>query len=269
MRILKICFLICILLVVPTLGQDLPTKGICAHRGASTTYPENTKVAILKAINIGVQMIEFDVRTTKDNKLIVIHNKSVDKTTNGTGEVNALSLNEILELDAGSWKGDSFKGVKIPTLDEILDIIPRNIWMNIHIKDIDQTAEAVAKILTKRNQISNAILSVEKESAEVVRKINKELKICCMDRGNSAEEYIKNTIDSDADFIQLTEREFPILDQVIPILKKNDIKINFYYADSSNKMKKLFDAGVDFVLCNNVEQLVEEAREANLFEIKK
>jgi glycerophosphoryl diester phosphodiesterase len=253
---------------VPSLGQDLPTKGICAHRGASATYPENTKVAILEAINIGVQMIEFDVRTTKDNKLIVIHNKSVDKTRNGTGDVSELSLNEILELDAGSWKADSFKGIKIPTLEEILDIIPENIWMNIHIKDNDQTVEAVAKLLTERNQINNAILSVEKESAKFVRKINNKLKICCMDRGNSTDEYIANTIDSGADFIQLTEREFPVLDQVIPILKKNDIKVNFYYADSITKMKELFDAGVDFVLCNNVKQLVDEAKVANLFETK-
>jgi len=265
MRKIKICFLLSLLFSVSYSGQNLPLRGICAHRGASSTHPENTKASILEAVKLGVQMIEFDVRLTKDNKLIVIHSKSVDKTTNGKGNVSELTLAEILKLDAGFWKDDKFQGEKIPTFEEILEIIPDSIWMNIHIKESVETAQAVAKLLTERSQIQNAFLAVENKSAEIVRSINNEIKICCMERGNSTTEYLENAIRINADFIQLTEREFPVLKQVIPILKENNIMINFYYADSFEKIKVLFEEGVDFVLSNEVSSLVKEASEANLF----
>jgi len=247
---------ILIIIAASNLAQVLPEKGICAHRGASSTHPENTKASIIEAVKLGAQMIEFDVRKTKDNKLVVMHDKSVDKTTNGRGKIKDLTLEEILKLDAGEWKDSKFKGEKVPEFEEILDIIPDTIWMNIHIKESVETAEALAKILNERNQILNTFLSVENDAVEVIRKINKEIKICCMERGNSTGEYINNALEIKADFIQLTEREFPVLKQTIPILKKNNIKINFYYADSIDKLKTLFDAGVDFVLTNNVSELI-------------
>jgi len=237
-------------------AQSLPSKGLCAHRGASSTHPENTKAAIIEAVNLGVQMIEFDVRKTKDNKLVVMHNKSVDKTTNGKGNIEDLTLDEISKLDAGSWKDIKFAGEKVPLLEEVLDNIPDTIWMNIHIKEDVETAKAVAEMLNGRNQINNALLAVENDAVSIIKRINNEIKICCMERGNSTGDYLKNAEKVNADFIQLTDRELPVLKQIIPILKKNNIKINFYYADSVDKLKLLVDAGIDFVLTNNVSELI-------------
>ena len=84
--------------------QALPQRGICAHRGANNTHPENTIAAFKEAIRLGVHMIEFDVQMSKDGELVVIHDKSVDRTTNGQGKVSDLSLIELKHLDAGSWK---------------------------------------------------------------------------------------------------------------------------------------------------------------------
>lgn len=113
---------------------ELPGKGLCAHRGAMGTHPENTLVAFREAIKAGAHMIEFDVQLTKDNKLVVIHDGTVDRTTNGTGQVSELPFDEIRNLDAGSWKSPEFAGEKIPTLDETLSVMPYNIWLNVHIK---------------------------------------------------------------------------------------------------------------------------------------
>lgn len=237
-------------------AQVLPVKGICAHRGASFSHPENTLAAISEAIRLGVQMIEFDVRSTRDSMLVIIHNQDIEKTTGRKGKVNEFLLSELRELDAGLWKGDRYKGEKIPTLEEVLNIIPSNIWMNIHIKDEKETAINTAKILKKRNQLSNAILAVEGEAVDEIRMIDNTIKICCMERKDSPKAYLEEAIRINADFIQLTEREFPFLDEIIPVLKSHNIKINFYFADDVDKAKHLFNLGVDFVLVNNVEKIL-------------
>jgi len=113
---------------------QMPLKGICAHRGAMETYPENTLAAFKEAIRLGAHMVEFDVRITKDNELVIMHDKSVDRTTDGKELIIDLTLVEIKKLDAGSWKSAKFNGEKVPTLKETLSVFPKNIWLNIHLK---------------------------------------------------------------------------------------------------------------------------------------
>ncbi|GAL80027.1 glycerophosphoryl diester phosphodiesterase [Algibacter lectus] len=114
--------------------EMLPSQGVCAHRGAKATHPENTISAFEEAIRLGAQMIEFDVQLTKDNILVIMHDDTVDRTTNGHGLVSKLTFEEIRKLDAGSWKSAKYVGEKIPTLHDVLQIMPNNIWLNIHLK---------------------------------------------------------------------------------------------------------------------------------------
>lgn len=260
----NILIIIFILLINNVSSGQLPQKGICAHRGASSTHPENTLTAIEQAVKLGVQMIEFDVRITKDKALVLMHDETVDRTTNGSGAVKDLTLAEMKKLDAGIWKGENFKGEKVPAFEEVLDIVPDTILMNIHIKNEFETAKAVAQLLTEKNQIKNAVMAVDNKSAKAVKEINPEIKICCMERGNSSEEYIENAVAVNADFIQLKDREYPIIKRVVDKLKKHDIIVNYYHAENFNKMKTLFDAGVNFVLVNNVEQLIKEVEESKV-----
>src|SRR5699024_7283151 len=92
-----------------------------AHRGASGHAPENTMAAFQKGFEMKADYIEIDVQMTKDGELIVIHDTTVDRTTNGTGNVGDLTFEEIKQLDAGSWFSDEYAGEKIPTFEEILD----------------------------------------------------------------------------------------------------------------------------------------------------
>ncbi|MBQ9802848.1 MAG: hypothetical protein IJW51_07270 [Clostridia bacterium] len=93
---------------------------VAAHRGLSATYPENTMEAFRAAVEVGVDQVETDIRITKDGALVLIHDATLDRTTNGTGRVDAHTLAELRELDAGSFKGKNFVGCKIPTLDEFI-----------------------------------------------------------------------------------------------------------------------------------------------------
>lgn len=96
---------------------------VAAHRGWSEKYPENTILAFEKALELGVDQIELDIRITKDDQLVVIHDATVDRTTNGTGAVNSFTLAELQQLDAGIKKGEEFKGLRIPTFLEFMDLI--------------------------------------------------------------------------------------------------------------------------------------------------
>jgi len=108
---------------------------VIAHRGASAISPENTIIAFKRAIEIGVNAIETDVQMTKDGHLILIHDETLERTTNGTGWVKDYTLEEIKELDAGSWFSSIYGGESIPTLDEFFKLIyPTKLWVNLEIK---------------------------------------------------------------------------------------------------------------------------------------
>lgn len=94
---------------------------VAAHRGWSGAYPENTMEAFRAAAALGVDSIETDIRVTKDGHLVLIHDQTVDRTTNGSGLVIDMTLAELQALDAGIHKGDEFRGCRIPTLLEFLD----------------------------------------------------------------------------------------------------------------------------------------------------
>lgn len=115
-------------------GKDFE---IIAHKGASGIAPENTMVAFQKALDLGVDMIELDVRHTKDEEIVVFHDSTLERTTNGRGLVEEKTLAEIKELDAGSWFHPDYTGEKVPTLKEVLDMIDGKCKVLIEIKHMD------------------------------------------------------------------------------------------------------------------------------------
>lgn len=96
---------------------------VAAHRGFSSDYPENTMTAFKAALDVGVDQIETDVRVTKDGELVLIHDAKVDRTTNGTGKVCDFTLKELQSLDAGIKKGEKFRGERVPTFVELMELV--------------------------------------------------------------------------------------------------------------------------------------------------
>ena len=96
---------------------------VVAHRGWSAQAPENTLAAIAAAVGAGAGGCEFDVYRSRDGVVVLMHDKTVDRTTDGTGKVTDLPLARLKTLDAGSWKGARFTGEKIPTLEEALNLL--------------------------------------------------------------------------------------------------------------------------------------------------
>lgn len=96
---------------------------VAAHRGWSSAYPENTMEAFRSAIALGVDQIETDVRITRDGELVLIHDKTVDRTTDGTGLVCEMTLAQLRALDAGKVLGMEGQGYRIPTLSEFMELV--------------------------------------------------------------------------------------------------------------------------------------------------
>ena len=105
-----------------------------AHRGASARAPENTLAAFKEAIRLGADSIELDVHLSADGVPMVIHDDSVDRTTNGRGAVAALTCRSLRRLDAGAWFSSRFRGERIPTLEEALECARGRCGLNIEVK---------------------------------------------------------------------------------------------------------------------------------------
>src|SRR5690625_1782572 len=108
---------------------------IIAHRGASGHVQENTLAAFELTVEEGADCIKLDVHLTNDGELVVIHDDTLDLTTNGTGRVQEKTLDELKAYDAGSWFDTKFASEKIPLLQEVIDILPADVFLNVEIKN--------------------------------------------------------------------------------------------------------------------------------------
>ena len=123
---------LCMAMIAPAIAQsDLGTTSaypawsvaLVGHRGLSAGFPENTLAAFRNAIAIGVEVIELDLRGTADGEVVVLHDQTVDRTTDGSGDVSALTLAQVKMLDAGSYLDPKFRDERIPTFREVLELV--------------------------------------------------------------------------------------------------------------------------------------------------
>lgn len=107
---------------------------VFGHRGARAYAPMNTLPSFELALAQGADGVELDVRLTRDGEMIIMHNDTVDETTDGEGRVADFTLAELKALDAGAWFGAAFKGARVPTLDEVFEAIGKRTRINVEIK---------------------------------------------------------------------------------------------------------------------------------------
>lgn len=107
---------------------------IVAHRGSSAIAPENTLAAFKRAVDDGADAVEFDVRLTSDGEVIVFHDSHLQRTTNGRGRVEECALADLKHLSAGAWFHRSFSSERIPTLDDVLELLHGQVGVNVEIK---------------------------------------------------------------------------------------------------------------------------------------
>lgn len=201
---------------------------IFAHRGSSGTRPENTFAAFNEAKRVGADGIEIDVHFTKDNQLAVIHDHTIDRTTNGSGLVRDYTLRDLQQFDAGSWFSESFHKERIPSLGEVLQWIKNtNLLLNIELKyaalDYEEFERTVVKELEAYNLVDRVIVSsFNHVGLKEVSKLNRQIEcaVLYMERlyepwnyaktiGATAIHPYKIAVDLDL-VIQATNNNYPI-----------------------------------------------------------
>ena len=135
---------------------------IIGHRGAAGHAPENTLTSIKLAMELGANTIEIDLRQTKDGVPVAIHDSDVDRTTDGCGSVYDFTFDEIQKLDAGSWFDEKYAGEKIPSLQEVIEVISDTTLLIIEFKGglgtYDNIEQHTLKIIHEANLSNRVIL---------------------------------------------------------------------------------------------------------------
>ncbi|MBM4306715.1 MAG: glycerophosphodiester phosphodiesterase [Deltaproteobacteria bacterium] len=234
---------------------------VVAHRGFSGVAPENTMIAFKKAIEAGSDMIELDVRLSKDGEVVVIHDESLERTTNGKGRVIDLTLTELKKLDAGSRFHSSFSGEQIPTLKEVLQLAYGQIMVNVELKSGDygrytifDLADRALREVEMAGMVDQVIFSSFHPVAleKVLEKKQDVLVAYLYERHWSLPR-------------EVTEgRPFPILNcrksvltlENISRAHQEGIRIGVYTLNTEEEMERFIDLKVDAIITNHPDRFI-------------
>ena len=234
---------------------------VVAHRGFSGAPPENTLAAFRKAIEVGSDMIELDIQLSKDGKIVVIHDETLERTTNGRGRVADLTFRELRDLDAGSWFDAQFSGEKIPTLQEVLELAKGKALVNIEIKNPSHGKYPIADLAAK-------VLRMVRDERMLTRVIFSSFNPASL-------EYIRNheprawvALLFHRDWNSLTdlpgEKEYEVLNLRNSYLSKAKIakihqegkRVNVYTVNSEEELEQFVNWGADGLITNHPERLI-------------
>ena len=228
---------------------------IIAHRGASAYAPENTIAAFNKAIELGAKSFELDVQLTKDGHLIVCHDTTIDRTTDGTGLIAEMTLEEIQKYDAGSWYDPSFTGERIPLLSEVFAILPDDGLLTIEIKkaelDTSNIEAPLVALIEKHNRLEYTMVSsFNHYSLMKIKKINPSVKTVASILANLVNPvaYFKG----DHFQVDAVTCHYETLSKMIVAdLKFAGLDVYTWTVNDADIARRMLEMGVDAVLSNH------------------
>jgi glycerophosphoryl diester phosphodiesterase len=231
---------------------------IIAHRGYRAKYPENTLAAFSAALDIGVKMIELDVMLTRDRKMVVIHDATLERTTDGHGQVNSYTLQELKELDAGSWFHPRFAGERLPALDQVLDLVSDRTLLNIEIKSNayeahhppDAIETQVVELVRRKNALTSVLISsFEWKILENVASMEDAPAIALISKYPAEGDNVKLCIRLKAFSWHPNCRELQY-DQV-KIMREQGIRVFPYNVDSPGEYQRMIQMDVDGIITSD------------------
>ncbi len=229
---------------------------IYGHRGYSAKYPENTLLSFQKAIEYGADGIELDVHLTKDGRIVVCHDETIDRTFNGKGLISEMTFEELRKYDS--------HGQKIPTLEEVFDLIGPVFKINVELKtdviDSDELVEKTVKLIKTKNPDRVLISSFNHKSISYARKLDQNLKLGFLfdeTHIDKISDIKKKSVD-----LGIFSYNLPIyakglkeLDDLIGFAKDKGIKIIFWTVNDKEEMEYAIEKEAYMVITNEVEYI--------------
>ena len=226
---------------------------VCAHRGRSGLYPENTMAAFRAAWELNVDMIELDVAMTADGALMVLHDRGVDRTTSGVGNIDELTAAYVERLDAGRKKDVRFAGERVPTLGEVLDETPRRCRLNIHVKpfapSVERLVEGVVGEIAGRDLFATAYVTADESEVRLAQQADNRVTTCNLSgQGGDGIEYINLSRRLGCTILQ--PNNGLVTPEFCQAARDCGLEVNPFYADDAGEMARLISCGVDGILTN-------------------
>ena len=247
---------------------------VIAHRGGRSLGPENTLYTFQQAADLGVGVLELDLRSTKDGHLVVIHDETVDRTTNGTGTVNSYDLDDLKKLDAAyRWSAKtaaSFplrgQGIQVPTLSEVFEAFPE-LRVNIEIKDIrPDSLSKICRAIRDYNMMDNVMIASFDAGAL------DEFRSLCPEVATSAGAseaivfywlqwlHLGSIYAPDAQALQIPEKygdNFIVNQRFLEAAHNRNMRVHVWTVNDANTMKQLIQLGVDGIMTDYPQRLLE------------
>ena len=250
-------------------------EGTClviGHRGSSISYPENTLLAFREAISEEAGGVECDIYKTSDGQYVIIHDTTVDRTTDGTGTVSNLTLDYIKTLDAGSWKGAEFanrEDTKVPTLDEFLEEfrgLP--IFLMLQVKLGLTDVKAILDIVESKKMLNQCFIFTSTSLLQEVKQYKPKAFVMNDGTSHQASSLLPTAIEQSWDAISTNSNNYTVED--IALAKENKILIqhSFIASDFAAKTQSLIDLGFNFILGDDCASMMSVANANGVDQIK-
>lgn len=226
---------------------------IFAHRGFSGAAPENTLSAFQKALKLPIEGIEFDVHLSKDDKAVVIHDETLERTTNGKGWIKDFTYDQLKKLDAGSWFGRKFAGERIPLLEEVLDLVKKSgCLINIELKTSIIRYTGIEKIvngIVKKIDLEKRVIisSFNHSSVKEFKEINPQISTAVLiekELYKPADYFRKLGVQMVHSLYEKTGKGF------VDYLKGNGFGVRCYTINTMEQMQRVKNLGIDGIFTN-------------------
>jgi len=229
---------------------------VIAHRGASATAPENTIAAFEQAIVDGADGIELDLHLSRDDQLVVIHDASVGRTTNGSGSVRDRTLRELKRLDAGGWRGPRFEGQRIQTLQEVFERFRDRTRFWIELKGgsdrypgIEERVVSTIEIYDMLDRV--LVQSFDRRAVEQIRIFNREIRVGVL----TDRQPLRAVIGSLVPPYALCPRADTITDDDLAQMRAAGLDCYVWTVNEPAQMDRLIDYGVSGIITDRPELL--------------
>lgn len=240
---------------------------VIAHRGASAYAPENTMIAFQKALDMNAELIELDVMLSKDGVPVLFHDQTLDRKTNGSGEVRDYTFEDLRQLDAGSWFSDEFAGEKIPSLEEVLQWASGKMALNIEIKtdawreDLSQSIEPKVVQLVRDSGMAEHMIfsSFDYRILRRLKELAPELRTAMLYEPTQSGEKDPLTLVTELSADAFNCSATQLTPEWLEMLKEADVPVLVYTVNDPDMMKQFIEAGVSGIFSDYPDKLLEVA----------
>lgn len=231
-----------------------PFPRVVAHRGLSGLCPENTLPAFAAAMALGAHEIEFDLWASRDGVLVVCHDPTLDRTSNGHGLIRETDWSAIRTLDAGSWFHPSWAGIPVCRLEDVMDLCGGRVAMNIHIKETGPDGLVVLRtreLAESRGLLNDIYIAGDKNVLACALKLVPDVARCCLEWADSGEKKVDCAIQYECRRLQFWNPNFTVAD--LERAHAHGIVCNAFFGnrpDTPEEAVRLCGIGIDAVLTN-------------------